>query len=689
MNDNQQQQLQPQPPFRPSNRRSNLKLHRPDTTAVPYRRRRPVAAQHPALQAIKHLELPRFMASLGSSSAETAESAESASASASARTDAASETEIALSWKQRVQAEQESARIQSLEAVKAALHKLPDPETDETNRTNKMSEMSDAVKSHSRTFVASKLAMPNAIGPHISRHVVAGGIPLEEAARSLRTQRAKLVGIALEFQQSQQSQQSQLEHSRMVAAAAAAAAASLAQHTPHSQHSPLAPSALTDQPQIEPSDQTLLLSHSRLAASELPLLQSSRSEQSSRSSPQPSIDFASVASSTAATATTATTAITAATAATNNSAGSATTTNPLSLSSTASLLQHQQHSPKHHSHHNNNLNHNHAPLAPDSNMNKPLNEHARKDPMSLILMKRHDQHVSSITVSPSSASQAAAENAPAHKKLRMPLCVLTNDSFFSSDGFDPVLFNVWSRRNGWQPPIHALLLLHISAWIILAFIYFGFLLIFIQPQVARIIMYAVTGTIAAIQGISTIITISIDPQDAAVIKANVPRNATYIKRTGIPVIDQDTNFCNICQVTVGFGTRHCKPCNKCISGFDHHCGYLSTCIGNRNYTPFFITIWLGALMACIIFIVSVYVFILYFADRSTFSDTVSSVFQPSSPSSSILIETLIAVYAVAAGTVAALSCGLFVFHARIYKANSSNLNNAVNARTHQSQHTLA
>ncbi|CAJ1391946.1 unnamed protein product [Effrenium voratum] len=40
-------------------------------------------------------------------------------------------------------------------------------------------------------------------------------------------------------------------------------------------------------------------------------------------------------------------------------------------------------------------------------------------------------------------------------------------------------------------------------------------------------------------------------------------------------------------------TRHCRRCDKCVSGFDHHCLWLNTCIGTRNYRPW--VVFLAAL----------------------------------------------------------------------------------------------
>mmetsp|Transcript_52819 Transcript_52819/g.123553 ORF Transcript_52819/g.123553 Transcript_52819/m.123553 type:complete len:474 (+) Transcript_52819:62-1483(+) len=50
--------------------------------------------------------------------------------------------------------------------------------------------------------------------------------------------------------------------------------------------------------------------------------------------------------------------------------------------------------------------------------------------------------------------------------------------------------------------------------------------------------------------------------------------------------------CNKCMSEANPSLKHCKRCEKCVSGFDHHCLWLNTCIGKRNYAPWLLFIHL-------------------------------------------------------------------------------------------------
>lgn len=47
-------------------------------------------------------------------------------------------------------------------------------------------------------------------------------------------------------------------------------------------------------------------------------------------------------------------------------------------------------------------------------------------------------------------------------------------------------------------------------------------------------------------------------------------------------------FCETCNLTTSFRTKHCKKCEKCISVFDHHCFWVGCCVGELNHFRFFL-----------------------------------------------------------------------------------------------------
>ncbi|TPX50972.1 hypothetical protein SeLEV6574_g00571 [Synchytrium endobioticum] len=213
-------------------------------------------------------------------------------------------------------------------------------------------------------------------------------------------------------------------------------------------------------------------------------------------------------------------------------------------------------------------------------------------------------------------------------KLRLPCVILSNDMFYDSDAIEPRLFNAWRRKNAFRTPVHILTILSISVWMIMTLGYFGCISFFI-PLSLRVVSYIVVGTLTSLQVVCTGYTMLVDPQDPAVTRAQQPRNIDYVKIAGVPVIDQETLMCGICQVIVEHDTKHCKPCNKCVGGYDHHCEYLNTCIGSRNYLTFCWTLILAGTISCFYAAVACWGFSWYFTCRDDFDATVAFMFNQS------------------------------------------------------------
>ncbi|CAD5214364.1 unnamed protein product [Bursaphelenchus okinawaensis] len=91
----------------------------------------------------------------------------------------------------------------------------------------------------------------------------------------------------------------------------------------------------------------------------------------------------------------------------------------------------------------------------------------------------------------------------------------------------------------------------------------------------------------------------------------------------------ERQFCNICQIRVGEGTKHCKSCNKCIPGFDHHCQFLNNCVGELNYREFVIFIFSIFVCSTIGMCICIYGMFLYFDDSFNHVDEVPQNFDPS------------------------------------------------------------
>jgi hypothetical protein len=174
--------------------------------------------------------------------------------------------------------------------------------------------------------------------------------------------------------------------------------------------------------------------------------------------------------------------------------------------------------------------------------------------------------------------------------------------------------NQWIfKTHEWYKVLIVLLPLTLLIWILGVVVY-----IIIFSRILDPSSNVIAGIVVFIHGCILISTILWDTEDVNVKNAKRDRNIDYVKLTGVPVIDPETLYCNICQVNVNPETKHCKSCNKCVAHYDHHCTFLSTCIGKNNYYAFLVLITLGSLISLYLAGLAAFLFVQYFVDKSYF-----------------------------------------------------------------------
>ncbi|KAI9100496.1 DHHC palmitoyltransferase-domain-containing protein [Phlyctochytrium arcticum] len=254
-----------------------------------------------------------------------------------------------------------------------------------------------------------------------------------------------------------------------------------------------------------------------------------------------------------------------------------------------------------------------------------------------------------------------APRRPAH--VKMPFLITSTARYFTSKGSEDRLFNAWWKVNSWQRPfqVHFVLLL---IWFTLTLLGYFFLVLPFAPTDTHIAFYAVGGILAVGAFGLAAHAGSVDVEDPAVPTADLERNISFVKVLGQPVIDRETQYCNICQVVVAPTTKHCKSCNKCVAGFDHHCDFLGQDIGQKNYWTFFFGLMCGWLLAFWVAAIACYAFALYFQDLADFTFTVSKLFN-GHKGTPMTVAAVLFVYAVINVLIGLSGLSLTMFHCKL------------------------
>eukprot|EP00914_Ancora_sagittata_P005731 GHVO01011641.1.p1 GENE.GHVO01011641.1~~GHVO01011641.1.p1 ORF type:complete len:444 (-),score=41.09 GHVO01011641.1:313-1644(-) len=161
-----------------------------------------------------------------------------------------------------------------------------------------------------------------------------------------------------------------------------------------------------------------------------------------------------------------------------------------------------------------------------------------------------------------------------------PGCCVMDDDYRSRT---PAEFQ---RRSGFQRPFN---LYQIVSWIVFGIVVSGYFLIVIpsMSKISAIIFGVLFGIISTVVVSVAVRVTQIDPMDP-----NTSTQEPDHERGGSGMA-----YCDLCG-PIEQGSRHCRACNKCVSGFDHHCKWLNNCIGKKNYPLFLV-------LVCSVFVLNI------------------------------------------------------------------------------------
>lgn len=140
------------------------------------------------------------------------------------------------------------------------------------------------------------------------------------------------------------------------------------------------------------------------------------------------------------------------------------------------------------------------------------------------------------------------------------------------------------RRHGFESPLDAQ---QIGAWVtiaILIVLWFALYAVVLEPTVAIALSAVMIALALCTIVLKVYLSLSVC-EDDALFEPTKKTNSELLTLAGIK---PNEISCYYCRVFVKKDSKHCAVCDKCVEGFDHHCRWLNTCIGVKNYKPFFV-----------------------------------------------------------------------------------------------------
>lgn len=192
------------------------------------------------------------------------------------------------------------------------------------------------------------------------------------------------------------------------------------------------------------------------------------------------------------------------------------------------------------------------------------------------------------------------------------------------------------KKNGFTLPFSGF---QILAWLMTLILAAGFyaLMLPVLEREIKIMQAVLYSLLLILTGIFGFLATYIDPTDDTVYEERKARECSE------PFDSSNySKVCRVCKTHVKLKSKHCGECDRCVENFDHHCKWLNNCIGEKNYTHFFVLIIALELMVIDQLAIGVYILVEFFRKNSIANSVnrIYSLSDISSPAYAAVILTI-------------------------------------------------